>query len=93
MQRWTKEHTVATLQGFLLFSCVLQITLFVLRGTLGGAELQRAGLLVLPTLVGVLVGQQLFHRIDQDRFRSLLLTAIALLGASLLYKGASAVLG
>jgi len=93
MQRWSKEHTVATLQGFLLFSCILQISLFLVRGTLGGPELKQAGLLVLPTLLGVLFGQRLFHRIDQERFRSVLLTAIALLGASLLYKGVSATLG
>ncbi len=93
MQRWSKEHTVSTLQVFLLFTSLLQVGLFTLRGTIGTPQLFLAAKLMVPTLVGVLVGQLFFRHIDQDRFRRLLLGAISLLGLSLLYKGVIATLG
>ena len=93
VQTWSKEHTMATLQGFFLSTCVLQITLFTIQGTVGLTQVKDAAILLIPALVGVGVGQLLFHRINQQKFRSLLTAGIGLLGCILTYKSASALLG
>lgn len=93
VQSWSKEDTVATLQGFFLSTCVLQISLFVARGTVGMQQVQSAGTLLVAALIGVAIGQFLFHRVNQERFRALLLLGIGILGCSLVYKGLNASLG
>ena len=93
VQSWSKEDTVATLQGFFLSTCVLQISLFVVRGTVGLPQVKSAITLLVAALVGVAIGQFLFHRVNQARFRALLLGGIGILGCSLVYKGVNASLG
>ena len=93
VQRWSKEHTVATLQGFFLTTCVLQISLFIAQGTIGLTQTKSALFLLPAAMVGVICGQWLYSRINQERFRSLLIGGIGILGCILLFRGVRALLG
>jgi hypothetical protein len=89
IQRWSKEHTVATLQGFFLSITTLQIVLFLWKGLIQSTHSVDAAMLLIPTILGVALGQFFFHRVNQARFRALLLLGIGVLGISLVYKGLS----
>ena len=93
VQPWSKEQTMATLQGLFLVTCVLQIGLFIWNGTITTAEASRAMTLLLPVMLGVGFGQWMFQRIDQQKFRTILLGGIGLLGIMMLYKSGGQLLG
>jgi len=93
VQRWSKEHTMATLQGFFLTTCVVQIGLFVAQGTIAKPQVVAAMTLLIPALIGVAMGQMFFQRIDQERFRVVLISGIGLLGVAMLLKSGRTLLG
>ena len=92
VQPWSKEQTVAILQCFFATTSILQVSLFIWNGTITTTEAIMASKLVIPTLLGLAIGQVFFHRINQKRFRTLLLGAIGILGCIMLYKSGDKIL-
>lgn len=86
VQSWSKEQTMAVLQGFFLTTTSFQIILFIWNGTITLTEATLASKLAIPTILGIVIGQLLFHRINQQKFRSLLMVAIGILGCIMLIK-------
>ena len=86
MQSWSKEQTMAILQAFFTTTTLFQLVLFIENGTIGYTEALMAAKLTAPTIIGIALGFLFFKRINQNRFRTILMIAIGILGCIMLYK-------
>lgn len=83
LKRWPKETFKSILQSCFLVNAAF-IVLCQVVGGLFTHEVARAGLFAVPgLLMGMFLGLKADHHIDHERFRSLLVWLILLLGVSL----------
>jgi hypothetical protein len=82
--RLDKEAFVAALGTFFLMSGVFITLSFVERGVLDAATAPWSLACVPPVLAGMWLGRRLGRRIDQERFRRIVLIVLFVLGLNLL---------
>ena len=72
-QRRSGSQLRATLSLFFLFGTLLSVALLTIAGKIGMREVRRAGILLIPTVIGFLVARRLHRRLDAGSLRPVLL--------------------
>lgn len=84
--RLAKEVFVSALGAFFLMGGIFVTLAFIERGVLNGETAPWSLASVVPVLAGMWIGQRLGRRIDQERFRKLVLIVLLVLGLNLVRK-------
>jgi uncharacterized protein len=92
-QGWKKESFRANLLAFFVVSNTSSLVNLAGAGALQPAALELDLLLVPATVLGIVVGNWLFKKIDADRFRKLVVLFTIATGLISIWTGASALLG
>ncbi len=80
----TKEAFVAALGTFFLLGGAFVMIAFVERGVLNYEIAPWSAACVVPVLAGMSIGNRLGHRVDRQRFRTIVVFALFILGLNLL---------
>ena len=84
--RLPKDHFVGAIGTLYLVGIVPLLFAFAGHGIMGPAEFAWSGAAALPVFAGMLFGQWLRRRIDQERFRRAVLTLLFFTGLSLVWR-------
>jgi len=85
MRGWSKETQRGVLQAFNICMHSTTLTVYALSGSLSGESLKMFAIIALPVAIPALIGVQLFHRLNAQAFRRMILILLMVSGLALIW--------